>query len=59
MEFFHYTNFERRMPLPVDVDQVRWISRPLVMELVILDGRVLLRNLNSRESDLRQSQGCT
>ena len=31
---------------------------PVVMELVILDSRVLLRNLNSRESDLRQSQSC-
>ena len=30
-----------------------------VMELVIVDSRVLLRNLNSSESDLRQSQGCT
>ena len=28
------------------------------MELVILASCVLLRNLNSRESDLRQSQGC-
>ena len=31
----------------------------LVKELVILDSRVLLRNLNSREPGLRQSHGCT